>query len=313
VAARIQQAYRPATRKTQQLALKTLALFCCFHNLRFPEIHKFTLFAFIEFLIENHLSVATIKNYIAAIKATYIVKDWNMEAFESRQLSLIFTSITRNLPQPYRHKPVISPQQFILMYTKALLLPTAVFFRMAIIMGYFGFCRISNVAVQSLAAYDLSRDIRRGDIRVVHNGIMLHLRWTKTLQAYRQTADIFLPALPGSPVCPLKNFLLLKSNYPVASEAPLLSYRAGNTTRVITQAIIRGNFANIRSKLNLSNSLTFHALRRSGASAAFAGGVPFQSIQAHGTWSSDALWAYIDSGARDNLVPAYFSQLFSTL
>jgi hypothetical protein len=40
--------------------------------------------------------------------------------------------------------------------------------------------------------------------------------------------------------------------------------------------------------------------------------VPFHSIQAHGTWSSDALWAYIDAGARDASVPRLFSRVFSS-
>jgi hypothetical protein len=47
------------------------------------------------------------------------------------------------------------------------------------------------------------------------------------------------------------------------------------------------------------------------ASLAFASGIPFHSIQAHGTWSSDALWAYIDANARDVAVPHLFSSVFS--
>jgi hypothetical protein len=41
-----------------------------------------------------------------------------------------------------------------------------------------------------------------------------------------------------------------------------------------------------------------------------ASGVPF-AIQAHGTWASDLLWAYID--ARDITVPRFFSSVFARM
>jgi hypothetical protein len=46
-----------------------LAMFCIFFDLEFPLVSEFTLLAFLEFLVESSLSVASIKNYFSAIKS----------------------------------------------------------------------------------------------------------------------------------------------------------------------------------------------------------------------------------------------------
>jgi hypothetical protein len=41
---------------------------------------------------------------------------------------------------------------------------------------------------------------------------------------------------------------------------------------------------------------------------AFASGVPFKQIQAHGTWTSESVWAYIHQSARSSVLPNFFRQ-----
>ena len=50
----------------------------------------------------------------------------------------------------------------------------------------------------------------------------------------------------------------------------------------------------------------FHDLRRSGAAFAYNAHIPIQDIKRHGTWSSDCVWQYIQSGhsSGDSLVNA---------
>jgi integrase len=173
------------------------------------------------------------------------------------------------------------------------------------------FLRISNLAPKSIHEYDILRDIRRGDVTVTKNGINIFIRWAKSLQKYNQTATIPLFAIPNSPLCPLKNFLNLNATFPVKHTDPLLSYYTGSRLHVITQTHLRAEFSRLVTLLNYDKHLTFHSLRRSGASLAFASGVQFSSIQAHGTWTSDAVWSYIDHTARDNSIPILFSRVFS--
>jgi integrase len=81
---------------------------------------------------------------------------------------------------------------------------------------------------------------------------------------------------------------------------------------ILTQSDLRRVLRSLLLKLGLDPSLTFHSFRRSAASLAHSAGLPLQAIQTHGTWSTDALLAYLDSHARDPAVPLFFSSFFSS-
>jgi hypothetical protein len=94
---------------------------------------------------------------------------------------------------------------------------------------------------------------------------------------------------------------------------PFLSYRSSGRLFIISQSHLHSSLKRLLSTLNLSPHVTFHSFRRSRVSLAFASGISVQAIQVHGTWSSDAFWAYIDSGAWDATVPQFFCLFFNRL
>jgi hypothetical protein len=87
---------------------------------------------------------------------------------------------------------------------------------------------------------------------------------------------------------------------------PLLSYLVSGFLHLITKNCISRHFKKLVALLNYNPALSFHALRFSGDSLAFSSGVPISPIQAHGTWSSEALRAYIDPTARGPCGPLLF-------
>jgi hypothetical protein len=204
-------------------------------------------------------------------------------------------------------KPVFTPQQFIQLINHVSHLPLSILYKNAFLLGFLAMLHISNVAPSSKASFDPLRHMRRGDVTVVKDSVIINLRWTKTLQRYRQSAHVRLFAIPGSPLCPVAAFLALQRSYPVLPSDPLLSYRVSGQLFLITHPHLRRALKRSVLLLGLSPHLTFHSFCRSAATLAFASGIPFQSIQAHGTWSSDSLWAYIDADARDSSVARLFS------
>jgi hypothetical protein len=131
------------------------------------------------------------------------------------------------------------------------------------------------------------------------------------LQRFHQTAHISLFPIPGSLLCPLQAFLTLQRFFLVRSSDPLLFYRSSGRLIILSQADLRCVLRTLVSSLGFHSSLTFHSFRRSAASLAISSGLSFQAVQQHGTWSSDALLAYLDSGSRDPAVPQFFSSFFS--
>jgi hypothetical protein len=181
----------------------------------------------------------------------------------------------------------------------------------AILFGVLGMLRISNITCASLKTFDPLRNITRGDIQPSKQGLAVTLKWSKTLQNYRQNAVVHLPYVPGSPLCPVKAFNQLNSKFPVPNDLPLLSYLAGSTYRVISKNSLQAMLKSAAAQANLPCDTTFHIFRRS-ASLAFAAGVPFKQIQAHGTWTSESIWSYIHSSAKSALLPNFFRQAIST-
>jgi hypothetical protein len=173
--------------------------------------------------------------------------------------------------------------------------------------------RITNVSPVSRPSFNTLKHFRREDVWLVGNTLVIQLRWTKTSQRYRQHACVTLFQIPGSPVFPVAAYLAISRSYPVLPSDPFLSYRVSGQICVITQAHLRRALKHMVHMLDLSRNLTFYAFRRDGASLAFASGVLFQAIQAHGIWASDSLWAYIDANAKDCAVPRLFASVFSSL
>jgi integrase len=236
-----------------------------------------------------------------------------VQVFASHHLSLALSSLSKNYTPPVSIKPIFSPHQFIHLLHASVHLPFHVFYKISFILGFLGLLRISNVAAASRASFDPLRHLRRGDVSIAGNSIIVHLKWTKTLQRYRQSARIQLFSVPNSPACPLTAFMALQRTYPVLPTDPFLSYRVSGQLFIITQEHLRRVLKRLVLTLNFPSQLTFHSFRRSGASLAFASGIPFQAIHAHGTWASDSLWAYIDASARDSTVPRFFSSVFTHL
>ena len=75
---------------------------------------------------------------------------------------------------------------------------------------------------------------------------------------------------------------------------------------------LRKFWAKVLKALHLTHhGFTFHSLCRSGATLAFNLNVPMQDIQSHGTWTSEAVWAYItqDHNAADTVAHSFRSLL----
>jgi hypothetical protein len=107
VKARLGQAFRPGTVNTQNLAFKTLAMFCILFSAQFPNVSVINLLSYIEFLADNKYAASTIKNYVSACKTKYKQLQLNVEVFESNLVNYALKSLECNAPNVYKVKPVL--------------------------------------------------------------------------------------------------------------------------------------------------------------------------------------------------------------
>jgi hypothetical protein len=143
--------------------------------LNIQNIEIFSLLAFIEFLVDSKLTVATIINYMSALKCKLNALSIKTAAFHSPRVALVLVSLEKNKKVMFKPKPVITPALFHSLFIIAEVLPLKAFYRMAILLAYMAFMCISNIAPKSGYAYDVLRDIRRGNIRITASGIVIHI------------------------------------------------------------------------------------------------------------------------------------------
>jgi hypothetical protein len=160
------------------------------HDVQFPGISIFTLLSFIEFLLDSNLAIPMV--------------NISIEVFNSQQLSLALASLNKAWRPAVSSKPVFSPAQFSALISHCTCLPLHVFYTNAFLLGFMALLRISNEAPPSRATYDLSRHLTRGDVSIVNGMLVIHLRWSKTLQRHRQSARLKLFPIPGSHLCPIR-------------------------------------------------------------------------------------------------------------
>jgi hypothetical protein len=187
-----------------------LALFCVYNDVLFPGISIFTLLSFMEFLLDSNLSAPTIENYVSSVKSAFKSCNLCIQVFDSPQLTLALSSLYKSWRPAVSAKPVFDPSQFSALISQCVRLPLYIFYTNAFLLGVMGLLRISNVTPTSMATFDPFRHLRHCDVSVVQGVLIIHLRWTNTLQRHRQSLRIKLFPISGSHLCPVRAFLSLQ-------------------------------------------------------------------------------------------------------
>ena len=160
---------------------------------------------------------------------------------------------------------------------------------------FFSFLRLSNILPHSVPTFDHTRQLARADYITTTNGAILLIKWSKNIQNRKDIITIPLPLLGDTPLCLIAALDSMIRLYPVSDNDPLFVIPRAHTLVPLTDSVARKHLKDISSHLSLPKPLTFHDFCRAGASWAFQNGVPLEHIMKHGTWRSDAIWAYLSS------------------
>ena len=290
-AARIRrrEAHRPGTRKNLWSCQKLYLQFAIVFKIPIlsPGVDDLAVFA--EWLIAADLSVSMVQNYISAVKNMYL--GWGtasaLEIFDSYAWALTIKAINFSVRPKLDSRTAVSPQHLAAMVKvcsgNRSLLPL----RVALIFGFMGFLRVSNLAPYTAEGFDCTRHTTRGDVKVTKAGIVLMLKWTKTRQAAKETAPVPLPALGDPDLCPLsalEEYVGTFPGLPPSPDSPLLVTTVEPMGKIVTVPMLRALMRRVAQAAGLAEqNYTPHSLRRGGASCSFHNGVPLDSIKRHGT------------------------------
>ena len=162
------------------------------------------------------------------------------------------------------------------------------------LIAFYIFGRKSNMVPPSKAAFDPSKHLQRKDILMSDAGLIVVIKWTKSLQLFTKKLTIPLAAVPGSPLCPVSAFKLMVSLIRAKPSAPAFVYPCKKQLVSLTYSDYTNFLMYTLQKVRVNpRAYSAHSFRRGGASWAFRCGVPADLIQSHGTWRSEAYKQYL--------------------
>ena len=291
---RLHTAYRPKTRRCYQLLFRNFIGFCICSDIDPTEITLHEVLAYLEYLSENNVSCNMLANNISALKANFIMYSLQYELMEKPQVRLFVkaTKINRPLAITTRNIMSIDILKDLIAACDALKSPYT--FKAIFLIAFFGFLRISNISPHSVREFDTSRHLIRGDVQFKPPGMLITLKWSKTMQSRDKLHVIALPSLGSSSLCPVRALKRALAHYTPKHQDPLFQVRSSQGHILVTESKLRKTLSKLNTVLGFHpHHFSFHTFRRSGASCAYNAHVPVQNIKTHGSWASDCVWTYI--------------------
>ena len=250
-----------------------------------------------EYLAAAGFVVKTIKAYITVIKRFHLQMGVTLTATDSFEVKKHLAGLDRSLNHRVCQAQAISPTELstLLLVLQQTSNPQPFIF--AFTLAYTTFIRQANLPPPSEAAFDPARHTSRQDIVKTKHGFGLRVFWTKTRQSSTVPEVIPLPDLKGHILCPSAAWRAYKKLTKGADKrGPLLVFGTpGNQKQfeVISLPLLNEVFRLALSRAGMHGHFTLHSLRRGGSLACYKEGASVPDLMHHGTWASDAIWAYL--------------------
>ena len=222
------QAFRPGTNANHRTQAASYITFCIKYGLRDVNPTPRTICWYLEYMTSSVSSPRTLRNYLSGIKFWHrriAGEPTALDAPEVRHMLRALDITLRHTPAP-KH-PITQDILQELVHVSPDLNALGPAFKVAILFGYYGFLRQSNLAPRTPATFNPQRDICRGDVLENAPGLIVILRWSKTLQRGEKAHLVPLPHRPGHPLCPTQAYQDLLRITPTESpNHPILQVQA---------------------------------------------------------------------------------------
>ena len=153
---RINAAYRPATRAAHNTHLRTYLSFVVFMDLPLQfTVHS--VLAFLEYLYVNKISHRVMLNYLASLRSLAKHYGWDQTALSHHLVVSYLKSIARNIHFNPPSRGIFSLHTLSAISKACALLSDPPLFRVAFLLAFFAFLRMSNIAPHSKAQFNPMR------------------------------------------------------------------------------------------------------------------------------------------------------------
>ena len=158
---RASSSHRPSTVSAWNGHFRTFLAFLTFLQLPIViNIHN--ILVFLEYLHNNAISPKVIRNYLSSISA--LALHFNLDPRPTKHEMVHIRSISINSIFSPTPRGIFSIEMLYHISLACDILPDPILYRSIFLLAYFGFLRMSNIAPESLAAFDSSKHFLRQDL-----------------------------------------------------------------------------------------------------------------------------------------------------
>ena len=164
------------------------------------------------------------------------------------------------------------------------------------LVAFLGMFRKSHLPVTENGSFDAAQQFTKSDFQFFPWGVIIGVRWSKTIQFRERVVSIPLPWVPGSLFCPVA---AITHAFSFTVGAPSLSQAFQWLTpslhlREFSYGLFMSKLRACLSSCGLSKKdFGSRSFRQGGASFAFSIGVPVELIKVLGDWKSNAVLLYL--------------------
>ena len=123
------------------------------------QVNHYIVVAFIQYLLSKHFTHSNIANYLAGVRACFVVYECDWVAFWPEQLQYFLKSIKLHRVFKPRANPVIILDQLLQIVYTCDSLPNL----KALYPAVFSFLRVSNLFPHSIAIFDPTRQLAQAE------------------------------------------------------------------------------------------------------------------------------------------------------
>ncbi len=253
--------------------IKIYLEFCQKYGLTALNPSVFTIMCYIEYLANRLKSPKSVANYWSAVKLLHNINRTEMENAEDIQVKLMFRALTITKRHvSFQKLPLLKSelQQMCQILDK---FPVqGITIKTALLIGYYGFLRASNLCREGGQIFDRTRHFTRADVQVTPQGLIVKLKWAKNMQDGLQPHHIRIPKVEPEYADPVASFIKMCRIVPANNNSPLFML---NPLQPLFVEQLRKTFKALCQEIGLDvQSLSLHSLRRGGASEAYTKGPP---------------------------------------
>lgn len=256
-----------------------------------------------QFLSRSFNSTDSIRNYVNGVKCLHLYLDLDFPHLNSFYFKLFFKGLKRVNPHEVKSAFPISPN--ILLQFKSILNfeeSNHHTFWCLFLFAFFLMCRKSNLVG---TADDPLKCLKRKDIFVKHNILLVNFNWSKTIQFGERSLQIPLVRNTSSPLCPFTAYVSMCDKFIVPDSASAFVVKKNGVLKPVTYNMFNAFLKKCITSIGLdAGKFSTHSFRRGGATWAFKCGVPSDLIQLQGDWKSSAYKLYLRYGLNEKLIVA---------